>query len=128
MIIDASGQILGRLSSEVAKILLNGEEVTIINAEKSIITGRPDEIKERYKQKWDRGDPLHGPYYPKTSDGIVKRSIRGMLPYKKPRGREALKKLRVHIGNPDNLKGEKLTKDKKDIECRYITLEDLTFK
>ena len=126
MIVDASGQILGRLSTEVAKILLNGEEVTIINAEKAIITGKPDEIVKRHRQRWNRGDPHHGPYYPKTPNGILRRSIRGMLPYKKPRGREAFKKLRVNVGNPENLKGEKLTKGKKDIECRYITLEDLT--
>ncbi|HNR58089.1 MAG TPA: uL13 family ribosomal protein, partial [Methanothrix sp.] len=40
MIIDASGMILGRLSSLAASELLAGEEIYIVNAEKAIISGR----------------------------------------------------------------------------------------
>ena len=41
-----------------------------------------------------------GPYYPKRPDRIMKRSIRGMLPYKRPRGREAFEGIRVYVGDP----------------------------
>lgn len=127
-IIDASDQILGRLSSRVAKNLLEGDKIIIINAEKAIITGDPGMIIERFRIKRRRGDPHHGPYYPKTPTGILKRSIRGMVPYKKSKGREALKKLIVYSGNPKNLNGEKIEKSKKQIECRYIILEDVAKK
>jgi len=128
MIVDASNQVLGRLSSEVAKKLLNGEEITIINAEMAIITGNPKDIEENFMRKKKMGDPHHGPYYPKTPNGILRRSIRGMLPYKKPRGREAFKRLKVYVGNPNNLKGEKITKEKNEIECKYLTLKKISDK
>ena len=41
-----------------------------------------------------------GPYYPKRPDGILKRSIRGMLPYKSTDGREAFENVRVYVDNP----------------------------
>ena len=128
MIIDASNQVLGRLSSEVAKKLLNGEEIIIINSEMAIITGNPEDIEENFMRKKKMGDPHHGPYYPKTPNGILRRSIRGMLPYKKPRGREAFKRLKIYVGNPNNLKGEKITKEKNEIECKYLTLKKISDK
>ncbi|MCD6477459.1 MAG: 50S ribosomal protein L13 [Candidatus Aenigmarchaeota archaeon] len=128
MIVDATHQILGRISSKIAKKLLDGEEVIVINAEKSIVTGDPDVIMKDFKQKIDRGDPHHGPFYPKTPDGIFRRAVRGMLPYKKPHGREAFKKLKVYVGNPKGLDGKMIAKNKKDIECRYLTLEKISKK
>ena len=38
---------------------------------------------------------------------LVKRTIRGMLPFKRARGREAFKNIKCHVGVPDNLKNEK---------------------
>lgn len=128
MIIDASDQVLGRLSSAIAKKLMKGTGVTVVNAEKAIITGEPDIIMEKFRIRKRKGDPHHGPYYPKTSDGILKRSIRGMIPYKKQKGREALKKLKVYPGNPQNLKGEKIGKTKEQIDCNCISLEDIAKK
>lgn len=128
MIVDASKQILGRISSKIAKKLLNGEKIEVINSEKAIVTGKPDEILERYKKKKKRGDPYHGPYYPKKPDKILRRSIRGMLPYKKSKGREALQKLNVFIGNPNNKKGKKIGKNKEEIKCEYLTLEEISKK
>lgn len=126
MIVDASDQVLGRISSEIAKILLKEKEVIVVNAEKIIVTGRPKEILERFRRKRKMGDPHHGPFYPKSPDKILIRSVRGMLPYKKPRGRDALKRLKVYIGNPNNLKGERIAKTKKQIECNYLTLKDIS--
>ena len=58
---------------------------------------------------------------------IVRRVIRGMLPYKKAKGRAALKRLKVYNGNPENFKKvQKLVKSTEDLECKYITLQDLS--
>lgn len=125
MIVDADGLILGRLATRIAKELLKGESFTIINSEKAIITGNPDATFNRIFIKRKRGDPIKGPFYPRYPDKILKRVVRGMLPYKKDKGRKALRRLKVFIGNPDNLKGEKIGKTVEDIKCKYITLKDL---
>ena len=125
MIIDADGLITGRLATKIAKELLKGESVIIINSEKAIITGNPDAIINRYFIKRERGDPNKGPFYPRQPDKLLKRVIRGMLPYKKEKGGKAFRRLQVFIGNPDNLKGEKIGKTAEDIKCKYMTLKDL---
>ncbi len=107
MIINAENLILGRMASFTAKKLLKGEEVIIINAEKAVITGSREYLFRRYKQRVDRadhGNPRRGPHFPRTPEGIVKRAVRGMLPYRYPRGREALRKLRVFRGTPEKYK------------------------
>ncbi len=110
IVVDASDAILGRLASKIAKMLLEGKRVIVINAERAIVTGNRDEIFARYKQKYDRGHKYKGPFFPRRPDLLVKRTIRGMLPWKKYRGREAYKRLRVYIGVPENIKPEKAIK------------------
>ncbi len=78
-IIDASNHILGRLSSYIAKRLLEGEKIVVVNAEKAIITGNPENVFERYKEKYDRGSKEKGPYFPRHPEKIFKRTVRGML-------------------------------------------------
>ena len=127
MIIDATDVVMGRLASTTAKKLLCGEDVIIINAEKAVITGKKKMIFERFLHKRERGDPKKGPFYPRYPDMIVRRVIRGMLPYKKAKGRAALKKLRVYNRNPENFKKvQRLVKSTDDLECKYITLQDLS--
>ena len=98
-VVDASDCILGRVASEVAQRALDGERVAIVNAEDAVITGDKEDIFETYRTRLQLGSDS-GPYYPRRPDTIFKRSVRGMLPYKKPRGREALDSVRVYIGNP----------------------------
>ncbi|HIP74568.1 MAG TPA: 50S ribosomal protein L13 [Thermococcus paralvinellae] len=108
-IINAEGLILGRLASKVAKMLLEGEEVIVVNAEKAIITGNRDNIFAKYKQRTElrtRTNPRRGPFYPKRSDEIVRRTIRGMLPWKTDRGRKAFKRLKVYAGVPKEFEGK----------------------
>ena len=110
-IINAEGLILGRLASKVAKMLLEGEEVVIVNAEKVIITGNREDIFAKYKQRTElrtRTNPRKGPFYPKRSDEIVRRTIRGMLPWKTDRGRKAFKRLKVYVGIPKEFEGKEL--------------------
>jgi large subunit ribosomal protein L13 len=107
MILDGKDLILGRLATVVAKKLMLGEEVTIVNCEKVMVTGKWSMVLQKYKQKKDRGIPLKGPYFPRLPDRLVKRSIRGMIPYKQPKGKDAFTRLKCHIGIPKNLEGEK---------------------
>ena len=127
-IIDANGATLGRLSTNTAKRLLNGEEITVINTEKAIISGKKFTIKNQYKEKRELGTSRKGPFFPRMPDQIVKRTIRGMIPYQKPHGRAAFKKLRCYIGIPEEFEGKKFETikeaEKKPID--FITIEELS--
>ena len=110
--IDAENQIAGRLASRIVKELLKGKGVFVVNAEKAVISGSPEFVVKDYIQKVERGDPYHGPFYPKHPDRILKRIVRGMIAHKKPRGREAFRRLKVFISVPEELKGKDLIKIK----------------
>ncbi len=127
MIIDASNAVVGRLSSYVAKQLLKGEKIVIINAEKAIITGKKESIIREFEEKRARGVPKYGPFFPKRPDLILRRIIRGMLPYKKPHGFKAYKNLKVYMGKPEGLEGE-AKKFGKEIKTSYMTLYDISRK
>ena len=99
LVVDARDCILGRVASEVAQRALAGERIAIVNAESAIVTGDKEDVFETYRTRVRVGSD-RGPYYPKRPDAIFKRAVRGMLPYKKPRGREALENVRVYVGNP----------------------------
>jgi len=127
-IIDASGATLGRLSTNTAKRLLNGEEIAVINSEKAIISGKKTSIKNRYKQKREVGTYRKGPFFPRMPDQIVKRTVRGMIPYQTPHGREAFKRLKCYIGIPKEFEGKKAEKiteaEKQPID--FMTVEELS--
>ena len=108
-VIDAKGLVIGRLSTHVAKKLLMDKEleIAVINAEKAIVSGNRKMVLRRYIAKRDLNHPRKGPNFPKLPDRILKRTIRGMLPYQQPKGREALKRVKVYIGTPKDLEGKK---------------------
>jgi large subunit ribosomal protein L13 len=112
MIIDGEGLVLGRLASIVSKKLLEGEEITILNAEKIIISGTKDWAYAKYKQRIDRASISNprrmGPKYPRRPDDIFRRTVRGMIPYKQPTGRDAFKSLKVYLGVPQEFEGQEL--------------------
>ncbi|OYT54507.1 MAG: 50S ribosomal protein L13 [Candidatus Altiarchaeales archaeon ex4484_2] len=103
MIVDAEGSIVGRLASHVAKKALSGEEIIVVNAEKAIISGKKEMILSEERDKQDirnLGNPRRGPFHQKRPDKYLRKTIRGMLPYKKTRGREAYKRVMVYMGVP----------------------------
>jgi len=104
-VIDADGLILGRLASVVATKLLDGDVIAIINAERAVISGGKVATFKEYKEQVDKGSTEHGPYHPRRADHILKRTIRGMLPYKRMRGRDAMSRLRVYLGTPNEFAG-----------------------
>ncbi len=108
--IDAENHILGRLASYAAKYALEGYEVYIFNAEKTVVTGKWNYLVKYWNHKVnERGDWIKGPFYPKRPDKIVRRAIKGMLP-KNWRGRNALKRVKVFLGIPDEYKNIQLEK------------------
>lgn len=111
-IIDGKDVVLGRLASFVAKELLKGEEVAVINCNEIIITGNRKDIERNFKEKRSRfGSSQKGPKHHKTSEKIVKRTIRGMLPdHRMGRGKEAFKRVRCYTGLPKELEGKEITK------------------
>ncbi len=127
-VIDASGAVLGRMASIVAKRLLKGEEIAIVNAEKAIILGDEQMVKREYREKREIGTQRKGPFFPRVPHMIVKRTIRGMLPYQQPKGREAMKRLKCYIGVPDEYKDANMERvgipEKKPY--KYITIEELS--
>ncbi|MDR2545729.1 MAG: 50S ribosomal protein L13 [Methanobrevibacter sp.] len=108
MIIDGEGHVLGRLASIISKKLLEGEDIIVLNAEKIMITGSKDWIYARYKQRVDRASISNprdlGPKYPRRPEDIFRRTVRGMLPYRKSKGRSAYKSLKAFVGIPREFK------------------------
>lgn len=131
MVIDGNNLILGRAASFAAKMALEGESVVIVNCEKMIITGNPKRIFQKFKERQDRGGPYTGPFFPKMPDRIVRRVIRGMLPHKKGRGKDAYKKVKCFIGIPNEFKNKKFETVKnadagKLSTVKFITIADLS--
>ena len=103
-VIDAENLLLGRLSSIVATRVLAGEEIAIINAEKAIISGNRAMVLKEYYTKRVRGSVEGGPFYPRRPEHLVKRTIRGMLPYKTRPGAAAFRRVKAYVGVPYELK------------------------
>jgi large subunit ribosomal protein L13 len=129
MHIDASDHVAGRLASHVARMLLDGEEIMVFNAEKAVVTGDPEANYKVFLEKVQRGDPYHGPFYPKRPDRVLKRMVRGMLPYKRAKGLAAFKRLKVFNAVPEEFKDKPLQKIESAAnahKCKYVTLADIS--
>lgn len=97
--VDASGQIAGRMCSKVAKLLLTGNNVTIVNADKALFSGYRQTVMGDFLERLTIASvvhPKHGPFHPRTPSGILTRMVRGMIPRTKPSGAASLKRLRVY--------------------------------
>ncbi|MBR1759248.1 MAG: 50S ribosomal protein L13 [Lachnospiraceae bacterium] len=111
-VIDATGHTLGRLSSEVAKILRGknkptftphidtGDYVIIINADKITVTGKKLDQKVYYHHSAYVGgmkETTLRELSAKKPEEVIKHAVKGMLP-KGPLGRSMMKKLHVYAG------------------------------
>jgi large subunit ribosomal protein L13 len=101
---DGTDCVFGRLASVVAKNLLKGNSVDVVNCEKIIVSGdKKVFVKKMLLKKWmGEGGSLKGPKYPRVADRLVKRMIRGMLPRDRARGRDAFRRLRCWCGNGES--------------------------
>ncbi len=129
VVIDGKGMIFGRLASRVAKTILSGEDVQLINADQMILSGNPKSITAKLRARRaakHKGTPKHSPKWSKIPHLLVKRMIRGMLPWDRARGRDAHHRLLVYTGNPKNLTptmAHEASVLKKG--ARYITIRNL---
>ena len=140
VVIDATMHKLGRAASRIAKMLLNGVNVTVVNAEKAIITGKKQAILERYKFLISRRalvSPKRGTvWYPRRPERIFWYTIYRMLPRHNKRWKEALRRLRVYVGVPKELENvekielsEAVLKEPRNRSgklIRYMTLAELS--
>ena len=132
IVVDATDHIAGRLSSQVAKLLLKGNRVSIVNCEKIMISGTRSNIIKEYREFLEISSvihPRHSPVHPRSPDTIMKKMVRGMLPRKKPSGLTAHKRLRTYIGSPKELKSfEKIQFENAKIKrapSNYTTMGEL---
>ena len=103
VVVNGDGHVAGRLSSRVAKMLLDGDHVYVVNSEKILISGKRDTVLRAWLKKLEISsvvNPKHGPFHPRTPNGILTRMIRGMIPRRKTKGVEAFRRLRVYVGIP----------------------------
>lgn len=131
-VINADGLILGRLASHVAQRLRKGEEIVIVNAERAIVSGRRAQLFEFYSHRRNRASSqtkAKGPFYPRGADMILKRTVRGMIEYKRPAGRAALKRLKVYLGVPrefKDAKAETIDSARKTHLAKYVYLGEIS--
>ncbi len=112
-IVDADGQILGRLASKVAKIIRGknkpiftpntdtGDFVVVINAEKVRLTGKREQLKDYKRHSGYPGGQKIVSYQnmlDKNPEFIVENAVKGMLP-KTKLGNKLIKKLKVYAGD-----------------------------
>ncbi|KER21689.1 hypothetical protein T265_10037 [Opisthorchis viverrini] len=103
IIIDGKDHLLGRLAAIVAKTLLNGQNVVVVRCEQINISGSFYRNKLKYLdflRKRMSTNPSRGPYHFRAPAKIFWRTVRGMLPHKLYRGKEALDRLKVFEGIP----------------------------
>lgn len=111
VVVDATNCIAGRVCSHVSKLLLQGNKVTIVNAEKAMLSGNRYKTIELYKEHLEINsvtNPIHGPFHPRRPDTMLTKMVRGMVPKRKTSGIEAHKRLRVYIGVPQEVKNTKM--------------------
>lgn len=111
-LVDAEGQILGRLASQIAMIIRGknkaiftpntdtGDFVVVINAEKVKLTGKREQLKQYIRHSGYPGGQTITAYkemMAKKPEFVVEKAVRGMLP-KTKLGNKLIKKLKVYSG------------------------------
>jgi len=107
VVVDGTNMVLGRLASRVAKLLLEGKRVYVVNVEKIVVSGRRNMVVQAYKRTV-LGVKSHyshrwRPKRPRSPIRLFKAAVWGMLP-KNNRGVKALKRLKAYIGVPEEFK------------------------
>ena len=112
-IVDAAGQTLGRISTEIARVLCGknkpqyaphidtGDFVVVVNAEKTVLTGNKELKKMYYRHSTHPGglkEENAASLRSRFPERLIELSVKGMLP-KNKMGRAQLKKLKVYAGS-----------------------------
>jgi len=105
-IIDAKDLIVGRMASKIAKQALLGDKIHVVNAELAVLSGKKEVILKKWQHRMEMGQPQQGPYVQRRPDRFLRRTIRGMLPYKQAKGKEAFERVMCYIGVPPEFEGK----------------------
>ncbi|HVL64324.1 MAG TPA: 50S ribosomal protein L13 [Actinomycetota bacterium] len=112
-LVDAEGVVLGRLASEVAKLLRGkhkpnfaphldcGDHVIVVNASKIVLTGDKLLQKEYHRHSGYPGGLRSIPYSKLLAERpelVIEKAVKGMLPHNRL-GRQMIKKLKVYAGS-----------------------------
>lgn len=112
-VVDATDKVLGRLASQIAKVLRGkhkpeytphadaGDYVVVINAEKIKVTGTKGQDKIYYRHTGFPGglkETTFDKLQAKDATRAIEIAVKGMLP-KNPLGRDMLSKLKVYVGS-----------------------------
>lgn len=130
-LIDGEGAVLGRLASTLASESLDGEKMVVVNTENAVISGEKSDVVDDYRGKVERSVD-RGPFHPRRPEGIAKRAVRGMLPYKKQRGKDALSRIRFYVDVPEEYTDEEFEEPDKAVDDigkgGYVTLGEISDK
>jgi large subunit ribosomal protein L13 len=132
VIVNADSQVVGRLSSMVAKMLLDGRKVVIVNAGGAVISGTKTAILREIQEFGNvrsAVNPKNTPRHFSRPDMMMRRIIRGMLPHRKPKGQEALKRLRIYLETPTGIEGEPLVLEgtgAAKLSHKYVRLQEIS--
>jgi len=127
IIIDAEDTVVGRMATYAAKQALMGNKISVLNAEKAIVTGKKKVLQEVMLTKKNKGGSAQkGPYISRSPEKIVKRSIRGMLPWKKTRGKEAFKLIKCYVGIPEKFASREKVSIKRRLSPPYLTVAQIS--
>ena len=103
ILIDGRGHLLGRLAAIVAKTLLQGNKVVVVRCEQLNISGNFYRNKLKFLaflRKRCNVNPARGPFHFRAPSRIFWKTVRGMLPHKTERGKQALRRLKAYEGIP----------------------------
>ncbi|MDH5416041.1 MAG: 50S ribosomal protein L13 [Nitrosopumilus sp.] len=133
VVVDGTDHIAGRLASNVAKLLIQGNRVSVVNCEKIMMSGtRANQIKEarEFLEINSIINYKHGPVHYRRPDTMMAKMIRQMLPFdRKPSGKESYQRLRTYIGSPKEIKSlEKIQFEKAIIKrsaANYTSIGEL---
>lgn len=131
IVIDGKDLIVGRVASFAAKKALLGETIRILNTEHMLVTGNKTFLVNENHRRRMQGTWSKGPFYFRMPDRYVRRIIRGMIPYKTPRGKQAYSRVLCYIGAPEEFKNEKMitiesANVKKVPNLKYMTVGQMS--
>jgi large subunit ribosomal protein L13 len=125
--IDATEMQLGRLGSFVVKKALLGDEIVVLNSEKAIISGNKADILGGITNLRNKGgNSLKGPKVPRSPERLLKRMIRGMLPWDRQRGRDAFKRIKCYQTGEFDLTNIEITKIENKLPKKYMVLKEVS--
>ena len=127
LIYDGKDAVFGRIASVVAKELLKGNSVDLINCEAIIISGDKKLLAKKIlaKREMGSGGSIKGPKYPRVADRLVKRMIRGMLPRDRMKGQDAYRRLKCYIGAENLEDGVEVIKVEHKKPMKYSTIKEI---